>query len=118
MKKKPAEAFTEEFFKEQPILDEPLLTVDRPQKVIVAGTLSDGNETYSLEKENVNLSHALGVAAALKRANLTVADRLETDAISRSLNLFRAKKNLSEEEVSALNGYLASLLKLMAKYSL
>lgn len=112
----PVTAFNEEFLSsELPVKQEP----HNPQKILVGGeNMASGEDVYSLEKEKVNLNHAIGVALQLKRANLNVADRLETDGIYKTLSLYRAKNDLSREEADTLNGYLSTLLKLMAKYSL
>ena len=59
-------------------------------------------------------------SAALERLRslpLGAGDRLETDVIRNMLNVYAAKGVLSAEETRALNNYLATLLKLMSKYS-
>lgn len=73
---------------------------------------------YNLDGEGISLNHAIGLATALKHARLAVGDRLEADNIYKILSEFRSKNNLTGEEMSALNGYLSTLLKLTAKYSL
>lgn len=90
-----------------------------PRKILCGGSdMSDGEDVYKLSEEKVSLNHAIGVALQLKRAKLSVGDRLETDNIYKTLLLYRAKDELTKDEMSAMNGYLSTLLKLMAKYSL
>ncbi len=90
-----------------------------PRKILCDGSdMSDGEDVYKLSEERVSLNHAIGVALQLKRAKLSVGDRLETDNIYKTLLLYRAKDELTKDEMSAMNGYLSTLLKLMAKYSL
>lgn len=86
----------------------------KQEKILCFG----GGEDYSLKEEEINLNHVIALAVKLKRAKLAVGDRLEADNIYRTLTSFRAKNNLTGEELSALNGYLSTLLKLTAKYSL
>lgn len=90
-----------------------------PEKILCypEGSSYSGGE-YNLNDEGISLNHAIGLATALKRARLAVGDRLEADNIYRILTEFRSKNNLTGEEMSALNGYLSTLLKLTAKYSL
>lgn len=128
------EEFTREFFngkKDEPSFepevfpqkkDEPSFKAEErfPQKKVLCYTedVSRGEDEYKLTDENISLNHAIGVALQLKKARLSVGDRLETDSIYKTLSLYRAKNSLSGEEMEILNGYLSVLLKLMAKYSL
>lgn len=65
----------------------------------------------------VQLEHVFSVLKKLQGMKLSAGDRLETDVIRNMLNVYRAKGVLSAEETRALNNYLATLLKLMSKYS-
>ncbi len=117
------EEFTAQFFRDNAARkqENPPREEERyPQEKVLCytGDISQGEDDYRLSDENVSLNHALGIAYQLKRAKLAVGDRLEADAICRALNLYRAKNSLTGEEMQTLNGYLATLLKLMAKYSL
>lgn len=118
-KKANVEDFTREFF-ESKIQAECKKEERFSQKKVLCYTddVSQGDEEYKLTDENISLNHAIGVALQLKKAKLSVGDRLETDSIYKTLDLYRAKNSLSGEEMEALNGYLSVLLKLMAKYSL
>lgn len=89
----------------------------KQEKILCFGG-AQGDERYDLKEEEINLNHVISLAVKLKRAKLAVGDRLEADNIYRTLTAFRAKNNLTGEELSALNGYLSTLLKLTAKYSL
>lgn len=119
-KENPVDAFAREYLAEESANEEePLPKSDGKKKILVGdGGMSGGEDVYRLDRERISLNHAIGVAQKLRRAKLTVPDRLETDGIYRTLMTFRAKNALSKEEISSLNGYLATLLKLMAKYSL
>jgi signal transduction histidine kinase len=65
----------------------------------------------------VQLGYAFEVLRKLRKAKLNERDRMETDVIQNMLTVYSAKERLSTEEAHTLNGYLASLLKLMAAYS-
>lgn len=90
----------------------------KQEKILCYTEAEQTDEVYKLDDEGVSLNHAIGLATKLKRARLAVGDRLEADNIYRILMDFRAKNNLTGEEFSSLNGYLSTLLKLAAKYSL
>ena len=66
---------------------------------------------------DVRLEHVFQVLKKLQNMKLSAGDRLETDVIRNMLNVYAAKGVLSAEETRALNNYLATLLKLMSKYS-
>ena len=65
----------------------------------------------------MRLSHAEELLSRLKTAPLAGSDRLEADALSRTLCGMRERK-LTAEEMRILNDCLASVLKLTAKYKL
>ena len=60
--------------------------------------------------------HAFDVAERLKSCALSGSDRLETDNIEITLQMYRAKGILTDKEMRSLNDCLAMLLKLTAKY--
>ena len=74
-------------------------------------------ETGGSENADVQLEHVFQVLKKLQSMKLSAGDRLETDVIRNMLNVYQAKGALSAEETRALNNYLATLLKLMSKYS-
>jgi len=119
-KKDPVGDFIKEYFEEEKAEEEKSQPENKGKRKITAGNggLASGEEVYFLDREKISLNHAIGVAEKLKRARLTVADRLEADNIYRTLLSYRAKNILTREEKSALNSYLSTLLKFMAKYSL
>jgi len=90
----------------------------KQEKILCYSGAEQTDDVYKLDEEGISLNHAIGLATKLKRARLAVGDRLEADNIYRILMDFRAKNNLTGEEFSSLNGYLSTLLKLAAKYSL
>ena len=75
------------------------------------------SETDGSENADVQLEHVFQVLKKLQSMKLSAGDRLETDVIRNMLNVYQAKGALSAEETRALNNYLATLLKLMSKYS-
>ncbi len=66
----------------------------------------------------IQLQHAVQVLKRLQSMKLTAGDRLETDVIQKMLGVYQTKGALTAEETRSLNNYLATLLKLMSKYSL
>ena len=71
----------------------------------------------SAEEGALQLAHVDSLIETLRSAELEPADRLELDAVARSLENYRGK-DLSSGEQRALNDCLSSVLKLTAKYSL
>ncbi len=69
------------------------------------------------EECGMRLDHVTELLEQLKKEDLSPTDRLETDALSRSLDACR-NKSLTEEEMCMLNDCLAAVLKLTAKYKL
>lgn len=67
--------------------------------------------------ENVHLQHVLSLLEKLRACNLTPGDRLETDAIERTLEAFQGK-DLTADDLVIVNDSLASVLKMTAKYKL
>lgn len=71
----------------------------------------------SAEESGMQLKYADELLARLKKFQLSPSDRLEAEAMSRSLGAYRSR-TLTEGEMSALNDLLASVLKMTAKYKL
>ncbi len=65
----------------------------------------------------MRLRHASELLEALGKCELEAGDRLEADSLSRSLDAYRDRE-LTADEMRALNDCLATLLKLTAKYKL
>lgn len=63
------------------------------------------------------LSHVTALLAKLKREKLSPADRLEIEALTRTVEGYRGKA-LSEKELHLVNDCLATVLKYTAKYKL
>lgn len=70
-----------------------------------------------MEESGLQLDYVLSLLERLRACDLSAGDRLEVDAISRTLDLYRGKE-LTEEELGIVNDSLASALKLTAKYKL
>ena len=73
-------------------------------------------EAISLEKD-IHIDHIYKTLEGLRRQKLTTGDRLECKKIEEILRLYKMKKELTVVETSLLNDILASLLKMMAKYT-
>lgn len=69
-------------------------------------------------KDDIQLEHVFRILKKLQTAKLSSGDRLETDVIYNSLVCLQAKENLTPEETRRVNDHLATLLKLMSRYSL
>lgn len=84
----------------------------------LAPGVGEEEETFSgVEQSDLRLAHARELLETLKRSELSASDRLEADALSRTLDGF-GMGELSEEKIRALNDCLATILKLTAKYKL
>lgn len=71
----------------------------------------------SAEEGSLQLAHVDSLVEKLRGAELEPADRLELDAVVRSLDVYRGK-DLTAGQQRALNDCLSAVLKLTAKYSL
>lgn len=89
----------------------------RPPKVDCFSDSAENGEEEADDLGELRLSHVQELLTRLRNAPLTAGDRLETDVLARSLDVYRNKK-LTAAEVRSLNDCLASVLKLTAKYSL
>lgn len=74
-------------------------------------------EAVPVEDGGLRLRHAEELLMKLKKAPLSAADRLESEALARSLDGYR-ERPLTEVELRRLNDCLASVLRLTAKYKL
>lgn len=79
-------------------------------------TLEEEGEPAGGESD-LRLSHARELLEALKKSELSASDRLEADALSRTLDGF-GETERTPEEIRSLNDCLATILKLTAKYKL
>lgn len=70
-----------------------------------------------MEESGLHLAHVLSLLEKLRACDLSAGDRLETDAISRTLDAFRGKE-MTAEDLIVVNDSLASVLKMTAKYKL
>ena len=74
-------------------------------------------ELLDREEYGPRLAHTMGLLEKLKKSDLSASDRLEADALSRTLQNF-GDRDLTAEEMRSLNDCLATVLKLTAKYKL
>lgn len=74
-------------------------------------------EAATAEESGMRLSYVTSLMNKLKGCKLTPADRLELEAIGRSVEGCRGRA-LTGEELASLNDRLAAVLKLTAKYKL
>ncbi len=98
-------------------LTEQMSGMGEGQRALPAGGGSEPAPHVTAEECGMRLNHVSDLLAQLKKEELSPTDRLEADALSRSLEMFR-NKALSEEEICVLNDCLAAVLKLTAKYKL
>lgn len=77
----------------------------------------DGLETYDKEECGLRLAHANALIEKLLKGDLEASDRLEVDAISRTISGY-GERELTADEMRSLNDCLATVLKLTAKYKL
>ncbi len=75
------------------------------------------NVSIGMEESGLQLDHVFSLLRDLRACELSAGDRLETDAIYRTLDVYRGK-NLTAEEMGTVNDCLASVLKMTAKYKL
>ncbi len=74
-------------------------------------------QSVGLEKD-VHIDHIYKTLENLRRQKLTTGDRLECKKIEEILRLYCMKEEFTKAEVALLNDILASLLKMMAKYTI
>lgn len=74
-------------------------------------------ERKEAQEGTQNLEYALSLGKKLKSANLSAGDRLELDALLRTLETY-GNRPMSEAEMERVNDCLASVLRLTAKYRL
>lgn len=68
-------------------------------------------------QKDIHITHIYKTLESLRRQKLTAGDRLECKKIEEILKLYQMKERLTAVETSLLNDILASLLKMMAKYT-
>lgn len=89
------------------------LPLDLPEEE----TAFEEEERFDREESGLRLEHTQNLLEQLKKSELTASDRLEADALSRTLEGYR-NRELTADEMRALNDCLATVLKLTAKYKL
>lgn len=77
----------------------------------------EGIEQQTSGEQGIQFEHIAKTLENLRRQKLTTGDRLECKKIEEILRLYAAKKQLTTAEIRLLNDILASLLKMMAKYT-
>lgn len=73
---------------------------------------------YDLEEEKLKLTHVRSLLASLKKAPLSMGDRLEVNGVSQKITRYALKNKLTSEETRDLNDGFSLLLKMSAKYSI
>lgn len=85
------------------------------------GTLCPQEEkeqpTSTLKDFDLRLEYTRKTISKLKASELTPADRLEVNRISKAVTFYALKNVLSPSEMRSLNDCFARLLKLTAKYA-
>lgn len=81
------------------------------------GSPAEAEAELDAEESGVRLDHAASLIERLGALELSASDRLEVDALSRTLEGFRSRA-LTADETRAVNDCLSTILKLTAKYNL
>lgn len=68
------------------------------------------------EEARVELAHALSLIKKLKKAGLSLSDRLEAERLEETVNAFSCAQRLTAQDVRTLSDSFSALLKLTAKY--
>ena len=68
------------------------------------------------EETRVELAHARYLIRKLKKAELSLSDRLETERLEETVDAFSCAQRLTAQDVRTLSDSFSALLKLMAKY--
>ena len=78
------------------------------------------NEAESINDErreaNVEAEHAVSLLKKLRKAGLSVSDRLETESLAEKISDLSAKETLSADEIRELSDCFSQVLKMTAKY--
>ena len=64
----------------------------------------------------IELAHARGLIKKLKKAELTLSDRLETERLEKEIAAFSCARQLTAKDIRTLSDSFSALLKLTAKY--
>lgn len=86
-------------------------------KVLPAPAVTEQLPCVTAEESGTRLNHVTELLTQLRKEELSPTDRLEADALFRSVEAFGGRA-LTEEEMGVLNDCLAAVLKLTAKYKL
>ena len=73
---------------------------------------------YDLEAEKLKLTYVRSLLTSLKKAPLSMGDRLEVNGVSQKITRYALKNKLTSEETRDLNDGFSLLLKMSAKYSI
>lgn len=73
---------------------------------------------YDLEAEKLKLTYVRSLLTSLKKAPLSIGDRLEVNGVSQKITRYALKNKLTSEETRDLNDGFSLLLKMSAKYSI
>ncbi|MBQ8884923.1 MAG: hypothetical protein IJY62_00900 [Clostridia bacterium] len=75
-------------------------------------------DDYNMEEERLRLDFVRTLLQKLKKAPLSVGDRLEVNAVSQKITRYALQNRLTTEETRDLNDGFSLILKMSAKYSL
>lgn len=73
-------------------------------------------DTEEYEEARIELSHARGLIKKLKKAELALSDRLETQRLEEEIAAFSCARRLTAKDIRTLSDSFSALLKLTAKY--
>lgn len=80
------------------------------------GINEEENINDGAREANVEAEHAVSLLKKLRKAGLSVSDRLETESLAEKISNLSAKETLSADEIRELSDCFSQVLKMTAKY--
>ena len=80
------------------------------------GINEEENINDGAREANVEAEHAVSLLKKLRKAGLSVSDRLETESLAEKISNLSAKEPLSADEIRELSDCFSQVLKMTAKY--
>lgn len=90
---------------------------ERLDGVLTPRITDDGNAKYDVSAEKMRLEHVRRLIAKTKATNLSAADRLEINRLSKRITEIASKELLTLQETYELSDHFLAALKLAAKYA-
>ena len=84
---------------------------------VLSQKIEDDVARYDVSKERLRLEYVRRLLSKIKAMQISVADRLEANRLSRTITEQASKEKLTLQETYVLNECFLSVLKLAAKYA-